>query len=87
MILDISDFVFQQIFSDQRLYLPIQWDGTDYAGTLEKLFSIYINNIDHNLIVKEYKRNNLGSSHIVKQICGFIKNSVGSYLNGFPLKA
>ena len=59
MILDISDSAFQQIFSDQRLYLPIQWDGTDFAGTLEKLFSIYINNIDHNLIVKEYKRNPL----------------------------
>lgn len=87
MILDISDSAFQKIFSDQRLYLPIQWDGTDFAGTLEKLFSIYINNIDYNLIVKEYKRNNLGSSHIVKQICGFIKNSVGSYLNGFPSKA
>lgn len=54
------------------------WNRTDFAGTLEKLFTTYINNIDRILNVKEYK--NLGSSHIVKQICGLIKNSVGRYL-------
>lgn len=87
MILDISDSAFKQIFSDQRLHLPIQWDGTDFAGTLEKLFSIYITNIDHNIAIDGCKAVNKGTSHAVKQICGLIKNSVGSYLDRFPPKA
>lgn len=87
MILDISDSTFKQIFSDQRLFLPIQWDGTDFAGTLEKLFSIYINNIERNVSAEDLNRNHAGSTHVIKQICGLIKNSVGSYLDGFPSKA
>jgi len=87
MILDISDFAFKQIFEDQRLHLPIQWDGVDFTGTLGKLFNTYIGSFDR-ILAKEDKRGDKSqSTHSVKQICGLIRNSVGSYLDGFPSKA
>lgn len=87
MIVDISDTAFKQIFEDQRLHLPIQWDGVDFTGTLGKLFNTYIGNFDR-ILAKEYKRvDKSQSTHSVKQICGLIRNSVESYLDGFPSKA
>lgn len=87
MILDISDFAFKEIFEDQHLHLPIQWDGVDFTGTLGKLFNTYIGSFDR-ILAKEDKRGDKSqSTHSVKQICGLIRNSVGSYLDGFPSKA
>lgn len=87
MILDISNSTFRQIFNDPRLYLPIQWDGIDFEGTLEKLFNVYISNIDRNITADAHKSESTKTSHSIKQICGFIKKSIGSYLDGFPSKA
>lgn len=87
MILDISDSTFRHIFSDQKLFLPIQWDGTDFTETLEKLFNTYIINIEHSIATEEHKKDSARTIYTVKKICGLIKNSVESYLDGFPSKA
>lgn len=86
MILDISDSTFRHIFSDQKLFLPIQWDGTDFTETLEKLFNTYIINIEHSITTEEHKKDSARTIYTVKKICGLIKNSVESYLDGFPSK-
>jgi len=36
MILDISDSAFKKIFDEENLFLPIRWDGTDFAITYKK---------------------------------------------------
>lgn len=87
MILDISDSTFRHIFSDPKLYLPVQWDGSDFAETIAGHFSTYINNVENSLAAKEHGGNNIETVHAVKKICGWIKYSVETYLDGFPSKA
>lgn len=46
MILDISDNSFKRIMEDDRLALPIRWDGSDFSMTLGSLFSYYISKLE-----------------------------------------
>jgi hypothetical protein len=87
MVLDISNSTFRRIFDDTQLFLPIQWDGVNFAGTLERLYNAYIINVERSIGIDDSRRGNSGTTHMVKQICGLIRNSVGSYLDGFPSKA
>ena len=41
MIFNISDDEFKEIFSNEKLYLPIRWDNKDFVGTLKN----YLKNI------------------------------------------
>lgn len=88
MILDISDSTFKNVLNDKSLYLPIRWNGFDFASTLSNLFSHYINQIEslsnengihYNLIHMNV--------NVIKRICGLLLKSVNHYLNGFPSKA
>ncbi len=39
MILDISDASFKNLLNDEALYLPIRWNGSDFATTLDNLYN------------------------------------------------
>ena len=88
MILDIADSTFQKIVSDEKLYLPIRWDGSDFSSTLNSLFNHYINSLEKlsldNTIDGEDINENVEQ---IKNVCGLIIKSVNHYLNGFPSKA
>lgn len=87
MILDISDSTFRHIFSDLKLYLPVQWDGMDFAGTIEGLFNTFINNVERSMAAEEHREASNGIVHTLKKICGLIKKAVENYLDGFPSEA
>lgn len=42
MIFDISDATFRNVLNDERLFLPIRWNGSDFSSTLNCLFNCYI---------------------------------------------
>lgn len=88
MILDISDDSFKDILNDKQFYLPIRWDGVDFASTLDRLFNHYIKRL-------EMMRNKEERffSHIrinvkdIKRVNGLLIRAVNNYLNGFPSKS
>ena len=46
MLLDISDCKFKRLFSDERLFLPIRWDGDDFSVELKTLFIYYARQLE-----------------------------------------
>lgn len=88
MILDISDASFKNVLNDKELYLPIRWNGSDFATTLNNLFNHYVKQIEllssengysYNLIKVNVKN--------IKRVSGLLTKAVNHYLNGFPSKA
>ena len=85
MIIDISEETFKCILDDEKLFLPLKWDGVIFSFTLECLFNHYINKLE--------KLNGENSPRIrvdienIKSVCGLIRNSVKYYLDGFPSEA
>ena len=86
MIIDISDNTFKNIFDDEKLFLPLKWDGIDFLTTIEKLYKHYINKLEKLSDEHDYKyiRTNIFD---IKSVCGLIRNSIEYYLDGFPSKA
>ncbi len=88
MILDISDSTFKNVLNDKSLYLPIRWNGFDFASTLDDLFSHYISQIksisNENSIYYNPIHMNVESINL---ICCLLLKAVDHYLNGFPSKA
>ncbi len=88
MIIDISDSTFKNILKDERLYLPIRWDGNDFSTTLSVLFNYYMKKLEQ---VENEKGSYSSFTHIdihkIKRVCGLIIKSVDYYLNGFPSKS
>ena len=82
MIINISSVEFQQIFDDERLYLPIRWNGNDFISTLDALYHTYQYQIEKSI--------NGGHNNICKNVeecCSIIIKAVKAYLNGFPSDA
>lgn len=88
MIIDISDSTFKDILNDKSLYLPIRWNGSDFASTLGNLFNHYINQIE---LLSNKSSNNFNPINVnikdIKRVCGLLLRTVNHYLNGFPSKA
>lgn len=88
MILDISDASFKNILNDKSLYLPIRWNGSDFAFTLGNLFNHYIKQVESLPNESGYYANRI---HVnvkdIKRVCGLLTKAVNHYLNGFPSKA
>lgn len=88
MIIDISDATFKNILNDERLYLPIRWDGSDFSSTLTALFYHYINQLESLTNEQTYVSNIIRIDiKNIKKICGLLIRAVNHYLNGFPSKA
>lgn len=87
MIIDISDSEFKKILEDERLHLPIRWDGSDFTKTLENLFSNYIRKLESVSQIERYGRHIHLDVNNVKSVCGFLQRAVKYYLNGYPAKA
>lgn len=88
MILDISDERFKSVFDDEKLFLPIRWDGSDFEATLRSLFNCYIKRIEKKIVDdKLYIYDSKGLLKQIKRICGLITSTVNLYFNGFPSKA
>lgn len=90
MILDISDYQFQRIFSNKELWLPIQWNNKNFPDTLKQLFDNYINSINNNCKIHFYDKQDMYEiEHIfeISQVCDLLVRTVQEYLNGFPAKA
>lgn len=89
MILDISDVSFKNVLNDEKLFLPIRWDGADFNITLDNLFNYYIQQLE----LIEEKEGYYTTRHInldikkIKRVCGLLKRAVEYYLNGFPSKS
>ena len=88
MIFDISDQEFRHILEDEKLYLPIRWDGRDFVQTLETQFQYYLNRVER----KANRKSPVpGSSRVhfdnIKRICGLLTEAVKHHLNGFPSRA
>ncbi|MEE0675218.1 MAG: hypothetical protein UCN61_05085 [Ruminococcus sp.] len=75
MIIKISSNKFKNIFKNEKLHLPIRWDGDDFIKTLETLYSDYLDSCPDDVAQE------------VKKCCSLIIESVRYYLNGFPAKA
>ncbi|MCQ4637130.1 hypothetical protein NE619_10370 [Anaerovorax odorimutans] len=88
MIIDISGSTFKHILSDERLALPIRWDGSDFSLTLGALFNSYIKKLESLTNEKNPYSNciRLDVSNI-KKTCGLLTRTLNHYLNGFPSKA
>ena len=71
MILDISDSTFKNVLNDKSLYLPIRWNGSDFASTLDNLFNHYINQIES---LSNENSNHYNLIHVnvkdIKRVCG-----------------
>lgn len=83
MILDISDNGFKQLLDDEKLYLPIRWDGVDFSKTLTELFDYYISKIE-NMVGKSKDYSVQNDLKRIKQVCGLLTKTINHYLNGFP---
>lgn len=79
MIIEISSNEFKNIFKNEKLHLPIRWDGDDFIKTLETLYSDYHNFVTNSCSDEEAQE--------VEKCCSLIIDSVRYYLNGFPEKA
>lgn len=90
MIIDISDASFKQILNDDRLFLPIRWDGADFLSTLNGLFDYYINRIE---VLSKGSKGSYNQNHFkvnttdIKSLCGSLNKVMIHYLNGFPSNA
>lgn len=90
MIFDISDAAFKNLFGDQKLHLPIRWDGGDYLSTLIQLLNDYLHKLKW---VQTLPNGNGGYPSYtvditqVQQACIFLAKATQRYLNGFPSKA
>jgi len=88
MILDISDDTFKNVLNDTELYLPIRWNGSDFATTLDNLFNHYIKQIELLPSEKGHLYNPIRANvKDIKRVCGLLTKAVNHYLNGFPSKA
>lgn len=88
MILDISDATFKKVLNDKELYLPIRWNGSDFATTLDNLFNHYIKQIKLLPSEKGHLYNPIQVNiKDIKRVCGLLTKAVNHYLNGFPSKA
>ena len=88
MIIDISDSTFKDILNDEKLFLPIRWDGSDFSSALGELFNYYIKKFE-TLIPDSTNDFHRVKANIkdIKRTCGLINKAVDHYLNGFPSKA
>lgn len=87
MIIDISDASFKHVLNDDRLFLPIRWDGADFSSTLSNLFDYYINRIEK-LSNGTYNQNHIKvNTANIKILCGSLNKVMALYLNGFPSNA
>lgn len=86
MIIDLSNEKFKKIFEDERLFLPIRWNGTDFLLSLTEHLNYYLDVLETN---KNHIRGEKISVDVslLKRIIGLIIKSVEHYLNGFPSKA
>lgn len=88
MILDISDDTFKSVLNDKELYLPIRWNGSDFAATLDNLFNHYIKQIELLSSERGHLYNPIRANvKDIKRVCGLLTKAVTHYLNGFPSKA
>lgn len=88
MILDISDTFFKNVLNDKNLYLPIRWNGSDFASTLGNLFNHYIKQIESLSNEQGYNNNHKPANvNYIKRVCNLLTMAVNHYLNGFPSKA
>lgn len=84
MIIDISDLEFKKMWDDEKLFLPIRWDGYDFLQTLNGLFDYYIKKLN---LLPNNGRDIHVDTNVVKRACGYLSKAVAHYLNGFPSKA
>lgn len=82
MIFDISDSAFKRIMAEEKLHLPIRWDGVDFSTSLFSLFHSFLQQLEQYACNDEKFPLNR-----VKETCGMINKAVEHYLNGFPSKA
>lgn len=88
MILDISDSKFKDILRDEKLYLPIRWDGNNFPETLDVLFNYYMKKLENVTDENGYYISHVRANrHDIKRVCRLIKKAVEHYLNGFPSKS
>lgn len=85
MIIDISNESFKNILKDNRLCLPIRWDGADFLTTLNNLFDYYIKQIELLPSESDYYQKHINvNTTDIKTVCGLLSTAVRHYLNGFP---
>ena len=90
MLLNISDKQFREIIKDEKLYLPIRWDGKDFEDKLNDLFHLYIQKIRFLVKKDEMLSNGVYLSkgyNEIKLICNLLIESIHAYHNGFPAQA
>lgn len=88
MIYDISDAAFKHLLNDERLFLPIRWEGSDYATALDNHYKYYIKAIENNSDEFNEPTKNLTCRYEeIKMVCAFLVQAVEEYLNGFPARA
>lgn len=88
MIYDISDAAFKHLLNDERLFLPIRWEGSDYATALDNHYKYYIKAIENNSDELNEPTKNLTCRYEeIKMVCAFLVQAVEEYLNGFPARA
>lgn len=89
MILDISDSTYKEMLNNERLFLPIRWDGYDFSATLECLFNYYIRRLE--AVEDNGKSPPFRAVHVnigdIRKVTGLLIKAIDHYLNGFPSEA
>lgn len=88
MILDISDLSFKRILGQKEFFLPIRWDGRDFAATLEALLDEYRVAL-FNALTDPREGAPATDDYInrVDIVCCYLNCAVKYYLHGFPSEA
>lgn len=87
MILDISDRAFMHIMADEKLALPIRWNGSDFEQTVEELFSYFISKIKEKGCRDSEEQGPSVDTAELQFICRKIVSAIQKYLNGLPIAA
>ena len=88
MIFDISDATFRNILNDERLFLPIRWNGSDFSSTLNCLFDYYIKQLENLASNSPLPYDSIQVDlKNTKRVCKLLIKAINHYLNGFPAKA
>ena len=82
MVLNISLPEFKKIFDNEKLYLPIRWDGNDFICTLDKLYHLYQSQI--NETIKNDEMENVHKQ--INAVCSLLINSILSSIFYFDFK-
>lgn len=90
MIVCLAEKEFTNLMQNEKLHLPLRWDGKDFETALSELLDTYIGEL-RSYYELHQERADYSCIRVdipeIASICGEIKSCVQEYHNGFPARA